>query len=261
VIYDSFMFADELDILECRLTELQDIPDLKHVIIEAGVSHRGEIKPFWYADNKERFSAWADRIIWAPVDADELPSLKDNPDPWSRELAQREFAKRGLADAHGNDLVLHGDCDEIPSVSALQEVSEKKLHHVVLQQRLCQYAVDWVHPYPWHGTIATRARTTGSLAALRGLRNALPRIGGGGSHLSWMGGTDAHIRKLGTHCHLEMTRETEQSLRSGEWLREGRHSDGHKLEAADVDETWPRWVWKRECPGSWFRPRDGKESE
>jgi hypothetical protein len=34
VIIDTFMFRDEVDLLECRLTELQDIPDLHHVIID-----------------------------------------------------------------------------------------------------------------------------------------------------------------------------------------------------------------------------------
>ena len=126
--------------------------------------------------------------------------------------------------------------------------------------RLCKYAVDWQHPLPWHGTIRTRARAMGSFTELRRMRNSLPTVMGGGSHLSWMGGTEAHIAHLATHCHTEMPGDTEEAIRSGKWLREGwewagRESDPVKLEPVDVDETWPRWVFERQCPESWWRPR------
>lgn len=250
------MLNDELDILECRLRELESIPDLKHVIVEADVAHRGYSKPLWYTENRERFAEWSDRIIPVTVRADQLPR---GGDPWSRELAQREFSKYGLEGADWHDVVLHGDCDEIPRVDVLLDAVATGGLPVVLAQRLCQYAADWVHPLTWQGTIVTRARSVGSFAQLRGMRNSLHRVSDGGSHLSWMGGTETHVRKLGSHCHLEMTGETEAALRSGEWLREGMHSDGQKLSAVDVDSTWPQWVWKRECPQSWFRPRGESE--
>lgn len=258
VIYDTFMFGDELDILECRLREMESVPDLKHVIVEADVAHRGYSKPLWYAENRERFSAWGDRIVHVSVSADELPR---GDDPWSRELAQREFAKRGLEGAGWHDVVLHGDCDEIPRADVLLEAMAEGGMPFVLAQRLCQYAADWVHPFTWQGTVVTRARSVGSFAQLRGMRNSLHRVADGGSHLSWMGGTDAHVAKLESHCHLEMTLATEEALRLGVWLREGMHSDGHKLAGVDVDSTWPQWVHKRECPESWFRPRGESDSE
>lgn len=255
------MFSDELDMLECRLTELQDIPDLKHVIVEADITHRGVKKPWNFLENKERFASWKDRINYVQVRDYALPPVDRSPDPWSREFAQREFAKDGLHEARGSDWLLHGDCDEIPWPATLLSVTGPDGPHVpcVLQQRLCQYAADWVHPLPWHGTIVTRVRSAGRFAGLRSLRNTLPPVQAGGSHLSWMGGTEAHVRKLDTHCHLEMTEATKASIRSGQWLREGRHSDGHKLQAVEVDETWPRWIRERKCPDSWFRPREDGE--
>jgi hypothetical protein len=253
VIYDTFMLGDELDVLECRLRELESVPDLVHVIVEAGVAHRGFEKPFHYAENQERFSAWSERIINVRVGADVLPSGSD---PWSRELAQREFAKQGLTEAAWGDVVLHGDCDEIPRVEALEAAIAGR-GAVVLSQRLCQYAVDWVHPETWQGTIVTRARSVGSFADLRGMRNSLHRVSDGGSHLSWMGGLEAHRRKLGTHCHLEMTQEMQDGIHSGRYFREGLHADGRKLRTVEVDDTWPRWVYDRECPGNWFRDGNG----
>ena len=257
--YDTFPYAGEADILECRLRELEDL-DIHHVIVEAAVTHRGDPKPFTFIEDEARFKPWWGRITYVRVAASALPSVEENPDPWSREWAQREFCHRGLEEVPGakpDDYVLHGDADEIPAPGALKALEMKDLPWpAVFEMRLCQYAADWVHPEPWHGTIRTRWRSAGSFAQLRTLRNQLPTIMAGGSHLSWMGGTEAHIRKLGLHCHLEMTQATETALRSGEWLRTGQHSDGRKLIPVDVDETWPRWVYERKCPESWFRPRE-----
>ena len=257
--YDTIMFGSaesEIDILECRLRELESIPDLHHVIVEAEVTHRGDPKPLWFKAHEERFKAWGERITYIRVPADALPSVKENPNPWSREYAQREYCHAGLDEADPQDIILHGDADEIPSPGAIRALSAKELPFpAVFQMRLCMYAVDWQHPLPWHGTIRTRYRSVGSFAQLRDMRNSLPTIMAGGSHLSWMGGTEAHRAKLETHCHLEMTEATREALWSGEWLRDGQHSDGRKLEPVDVDDTWPRWVFERQCPGSWFRPR------
>jgi Glycosyltransferase family 17 len=259
MIYDTFMFNDELDILECRLRELENVPDLVHVLVESEIGHRGYAKSLHYDDSRERFSPWSDRIRHVIVEAFEMPDAEQYPDPWIRERAQREFVKRGLPSGWNRDILLHGDVDEIPDPVTLQEVVRRGNYPVALSQRLCQYAVDWVHPLPWHGTIVTPVRSAGSLATLRDRRNSLPVVTSGGNHLSWMGGTDAHILKLAQHCHLEMTSETEDAIISGKWLRDGMHSDGHKLIPVDVDESWPRWVQERKCPASWFRPREGNE--
>ena len=248
----------EADILECRLRELEDIPNLHHVIVEAEVTHRGDPKPMWFREHHKRFKPWGDRITYISVAPHMLPSKEETPDPWCREWAQREVCRAGLDEAEPGDIVLHGDCDEIPRPGAIRAVSgeEELPWPAAFQMRLCMYAVDWLHPLPWYGTICTRYRSVGKFAQLRGMRNNLPVVIGGGSHLSWMGGTEAHRAKLDTHCHLEMTGETEEALRSGEWLREGRHSDGHELKPVDVDETWPKWVYERQCPENWFRPRE-----
>ena len=66
LVVDTFMMSDELDMLECRLTELEGVVDL-FVIAEADVTHSGAPKPFHYADNVDRFARWADRIVEAPA--------------------------------------------------------------------------------------------------------------------------------------------------------------------------------------------------
>ena len=205
LIFDTIMFGSaesETDILECRLRELENVPNLHHVIVEAEVTHRGDPKPMWFREHNDRFKTWGERITYVHVAAHMLPSVKENPNPWSREFAQREFCRAGLDEAEPGDIVLHGDADEIPRPGALTATESLVLPVAVFQMRLAMYAVDWRHPLPWHGTIRTRYRSVGSFAQLRDMRNQLPVIMDGGSHLSWMGGTEAHRAKLDTHCHL-----------------------------------------------------------
>jgi beta-1,4-mannosyl-glycoprotein beta-1,4-N-acetylglucosaminyltransferase len=66
LVVDAFPFHDELDILECRLVELYDAVDW-FVLVEADVTHQDRAKPSYYMENRERFAAWADKIIpvWA----------------------------------------------------------------------------------------------------------------------------------------------------------------------------------------------------
>ncbi len=127
---------------------------------------------------------------------------------------------------------------------------------LVMQQVAC-FAVDWLWPVLEPTGVLARASFVmgNSLAAVRDARGSFPAIEDGGWHLSWMGGHEAHLAKLAAHCHLEQDiPETLERITGGLAYREGWHI-GTKLIAADVDETWPRYVRERRCPDSWFRPR------
>lgn len=255
-IYDVFMFNDELDILECRLYELQDVPNVTHVVVEANVTHQDNPKDSVFLDHRERFAPWKDRIahIWATG----LPTKAEDPDPWAREHAQREHGLKALVDAEPHDVVLHGDVDEIPTSLVTRNLLPAGL--VVLEQRLACFAVDWLHPDPWRGPVAARVgtmRTLGQtpLCMMRDSRNVVAPIRGAGWHLSWLGGKEATLHKLACFCHPEIADRTLKGLEAETFMAEGYHVDGSKLMAVDVDRTWPRWVVEKRCPASWWRPR------
>ena len=71
MIYDGFHFFNELDILEIRLNTLKNVVD-KFVLVEAENDHRNKPKPLWYAENKDRFAEFEDRIIHVVVGADKF---------------------------------------------------------------------------------------------------------------------------------------------------------------------------------------------
>ena len=251
MIIDTFPFRDELDILECRLVELETVPGLVHVIVEADVTHGGNTpRDYVYPDHRERFAAWSERIVY--VQASGLP---DAPDAWSREHAQREWCWRGLeqVDAQPDDVVLHGDVDEIPSPLAAEYVRPRGF--VRFRQRLCCFAVDWEHPEPWWGTVAGRVGGIESFAAMRDARcHYLPELPDAGWHLSWLGGQAAATAKYDAFCHATDL-DAKWRGRLGECYDTGLHVDGTRLVGVDVDDTWPRWIKEHRCPVSWFRPR------
>lgn len=250
MIVDTFMLRDELDLLECRITELQDIPDLHHVIVEADVTHGGNTpREYVYPDHRERFSAWADRITY--IQASGLPC---DPNPWMREHAQREWCWAGLKrlDAQPDDIVLHGDLDEIPTAFATKFVRPKGF--VRFRQTLYCFAIDWQHPDPWWGTVAGRVRDIGKFTDMRDARCwMLPELPDAGWHFAWLGGRRAADEKMDAFCHHEI--EGAWRGRLGECYETGLHVDGAKLLPVDVDESWPRWIREGNAPESWYRPR------
>lgn len=246
--FDTFPYSGEADMLEARLVELQEVSDLVHVIVEADVSHGGNTpKPYHYLDQRERFAPWADRIIY--VQATNLP---DDPDPWTREHAQREWALVALRDADPDDIVFHGDVDEIPTALAARYV--QPVGTAVLVQRFHPFAVDWRHPQDWRGTTATRLKNITTMSALRDARlspHSIP-VPDAGWHFSWVGDGTARHRKLDIFCHQEIRSTWEPHIEDC-WAS-GLHVDGSPLEPVVVDDSWPRWVRDGECPDSWFRP-------
>lgn len=251
-IFDTFMINDELDMLECRLYELQDVDRLVHVAVEANVDHQDHPKPYHLSDNLDRFAAWGDRL--RVVRASGLPTAQQDPDAWSREHAQREWAGAGMGDADPDDIVLHGDLDEIPTELVVRNVRPRGA--VAFEMRCYSMAVDWQHPDPWNGTVATTAGKVSTFSALRDGRNFSPRIPNAGWHLGWLGGPDAQLRKLNSFCHPEIAGRTLDGIERNLWLSEGWHVDGRKMIPVVVDGSWPRWIVEKKCPPSWFRDRE-----
>ena len=249
MIWDTFMGHDELDMLECRLTELQDVPNLTHVLVEADTDHQGHPKPYYFSEHAERFAAWSDRLII--IQATGLP---DSPDAWDREHAQREHVARALTDADPDDVVLHGDIDEIPTTTFAANVKPRGF--VTAGMSFHCFAVDWLHPGEWPGTVAGRARNISSFAKMRDSRLTGTPIPRSGWHLTWIGGHEASLTKTTRFCHPEVLTWAGAALERDDFYRHGYHVNGQRLEAVTVNGSWPRWIAEGHAPASWFRPTD-----
>lgn len=266
MIFDCFPFHDEMDMLECRLYELESVPNVVHVLVEADVTHQDRPKPWYFEEHRDRFKPWMDRIVY--VKATGLPTMAQDPDPWARELAQRTFMFDGLAAAGATsaDIVMQSDLDEIPHPLVVRNLRVQPGGVVALHQRGHFWAVDWLYGPGWNGTVVCNASDIArreDFPRLRSLRNLVRRVGevpggwaSGGWHLSWLGGRERVTKKLHSFCHPEVFDRIQHNIEDDDFFwRHGWHVDGVRMLPVEVDKSWPRWVYERRCPESWWRPR------
>jgi beta-1,4-mannosyl-glycoprotein beta-1,4-N-acetylglucosaminyltransferase len=119
-VFDCFMFFNELDLLELRLRELDDLVD-RFVLVEGDETFTGKPKPLIFDQNKERFERFISKI--AHVKFTDFPV--DPVSPWTRETLSRQAMMLGLFEAEPNDLVMISDVDEIPKPAALSRAFSK----------------------------------------------------------------------------------------------------------------------------------------
>lgn len=128
-IFDCFLFNNELRLLDLHLEEADDFVD-RFVIVEAPETFTGQPKPLFYELNKSRYARYADKIRHVIVPKAPA-SLRY---PWMREFWQRHHILAGLDGfARDDDLVILGDCDEIPNrhrlIGGLKEFAALKMRN------------------------------------------------------------------------------------------------------------------------------------
>ena len=158
MIYDCFMFFNELEVLDIRLHELGSCVD-KFVLVESTKTHRGNNKPLHFNDNKWMFKEYLDRIIHIIVE--DLPELRNSwhqsqPPGWNIENFQRNCITRGLVECNDNDVIVISDIDEIPRASIVRGM--KKIPYGVFytfELRLhCYFLNTYFEDKVWNGTCA-----------------------------------------------------------------------------------------------------------
>ena len=66
-VVDCFIFYNELDMLEYRLSLLYPYVDA-FILVESTRTHKGSLKSLYYQENKERYVKYADKIIHVVID-------------------------------------------------------------------------------------------------------------------------------------------------------------------------------------------------
>jgi beta-1,4-mannosyl-glycoprotein beta-1,4-N-acetylglucosaminyltransferase len=113
-VYDTFCFFNEVDLLLLRMSILDPYVDY-FVISESPFTHSGKEKPLYFAENRNKFSKFDDKIIHN-IFSYNRPEWNN----WQREVAQRGGilgdAVWGLDD---DDIIIVSDCDEIPNLEKI----------------------------------------------------------------------------------------------------------------------------------------------
>jgi beta-1,4-mannosyl-glycoprotein beta-1,4-N-acetylglucosaminyltransferase len=242
---DTLPFFNELDILELRLKELEDVVDL-WVIVESPTTHSGIKKPLYLWDSRRRFKRWWPRIRhYAP----------QNPpggyDPWVREHWQRERIK-DVYTANADDIVIHSDADEIPKPDVFCRF-DKSLEFESLDMAFFEYYLNGRVYERWRfGKIMTGDfyNSAESLQWVRfkahdwygedwGMYKNL--LSTAGWHFSWLGSKHDRIRKANSTSHYK-DRGTEHFINAVEKESTPSFGPGCKVQPVKIDARWPKTV-------------------
>lgn len=280
VIYDTFPFFNELDLLEIRLHELDPVVDF-FVLVEATHTHSGQPKPLHYQNNAARFAPFAKKIIHIMVE--DLPVQGD---AWIRERFQRDAIRRGLSACRAKDWILMSDVDEIPRAAVVRETiraAEKippapvwkrlllrnplairlrrkkfRRHHPsvrVFHQRPSAYYLNLVRDTPGPATRLVRFGDLGKPSQLRGWGGEI--IPDAGWHFTCIGDIATLQEKIRAFAHQEYnTVETLDPVRLAQQVERGEYvfaasGGGGLFRAVPVDESFPAYL--RENAGKFSR--------
>jgi beta-1,4-mannosyl-glycoprotein beta-1,4-N-acetylglucosaminyltransferase len=179
-IIDSFLFFNELDLLEIRLKYLYPVVDY-FIITEAKKSFGGYEKKLYFEENKKRFLKYKNKIVHQIIDY--IPERFDNfnkPDPrytdyhksydhkhfgkklidlnmqFQREVYLKDYQIIGISKvAEMNDYIILGDLDEIPDTDILKQIKANQLipenEHITLCLKWYMYYFNLRFPKEWFG--------------------------------------------------------------------------------------------------------------
>jgi beta-1,4-mannosyl-glycoprotein beta-1,4-N-acetylglucosaminyltransferase len=202
MIYDCFLFFNELEMLDIRLHELASVVD-KFVIVESMKTFSRKDKPLYFNENKELFKDYLDKIIHV--------ALKDFPegDSWVAENFQRNAIILGLKSCKDDDVIMVSDVDEIPRSAIFKENRFDnigcEIYRMVL--RLFYYYLNtYFEDTTTSGSFIVNYKTFKYLGP-DNIRNTVCRgtvIENGGWHFSYMGGIENIQLKISSFAHTEL---------------------------------------------------------
>jgi hypothetical protein len=276
MIYDCFTFFNELDLLEIRLNVLGGVVD-RFVLVEACQTFQRGDKPLYYAENKDRFAPFADRIEHVIVG--KFP--KEATDAWACENWQRNAIRHGIRDAEVGDTILISDLDEIPRPESVVAAATRGGVTVFRELMFCYFLncqhlrEDGTLGAVWGGTVAYqhdgRAELPQRYSELRWhirsgnddrlstrLRAMIARVrhvgeleararfcDDAGWHFSYLGGVESIIAKLEASPHVEYNtdgfKDRDAILAAIEEKRDLFGRAG-RYELVPVDGRFPTWL-------------------
>lgn len=238
MVYDCFMFFNELDLLKVRLAYMYDHVD--YFIITECVNtfsnFMNQKKPMWFKENEHIFSDWSDKIIYNPIYDVPLNfserttdiytnkildiCAKYNHYPHSRweydnETYQREciLTKLNSLNLNDQDIIISSDLDEIPDARLLKNINVPPDNHINLNMKSYAYYINVIKNETWTGgTKIFRWNYVKDLnIGLCGLRMNNSGIRPNkflGWHFSYLGGVESIKKKIAASGHYEYNNDT-----------------------------------------------------
>lgn len=235
MIFDGFIFFNEIELLELRLKIMWEHVD-RFIIVEAGKTFTNQDKELYFEINKKRFEKYMDKIEYVVID--EFPD--DCKNAWDCEYYQRNSIYKGIKNADPDDILIVSDLDEIISPYGLKRIKKiLSLKPDVLlrvEHLTAWYYLNYVDQktFFWSGSTAytiseaekyhreyfgeypldEKGRISPQTA--RSWRNCIT-VPCAGWHFSYIGGIESIKKKIRSFSHQEFNTE--------EWLDDERIMD------------------------------------
>ena len=268
-VFDSFIFFNELDLLEMRLNILNDVVD-HFVLTESPFTVSGNEKPLYYQENKDRFGKFNDKIVHhiteeipndfthllektkfhvAYKDSDPYGTpMIDLPIRFQRALFNRNNSAFGIekAGVTDDDMVITSDADEIINPLLLQDLEWfNPSNHYVAECRAFYYKLNFLYQEDWMGSrICTwkHLKNTTIDQHRQDHQNA-HKIQDAGWHFSFFGNEEDFKLKLASYEHTENNTDQVTSTAS-EKIEQGLDPLGrtNKLVTVPLDDSYPQYV-------------------
>ena len=198
MVIDTFLFNGEEDLLEFRLLELNDYVD-KFVIIECEVDFQNKPKEIFWDIMKHRFDKYKNKIehiiIESPFEKNEIIDYHGS---YALQVHVRQEGVRRTKKVD-DDIIIHGDLDEIWDVNKFPEIKEAVIKNGVVNLEVEWYVWDFEHriknktsshPYVSLGKYLNRDDTYSYRAP-----NKHFTVKKSAWHLSWFGGIESIKKK------------------------------------------------------------------
>ncbi|MDD5165092.1 MAG: DUF5672 family protein [Candidatus Pacebacteria bacterium] len=271
-VYDIFTFFNELDLLEIRLNILDPHVDY-FVIVEAPKTFSGMPKPLYFAENKERFAQWKDKIIHyvvadAAATTDELKAKFDakkytdeidkkitedvfahsvtgeNGVDWTKELYQKESIKKALVGLNDDDICYVSDVDEIWNPDAKVDYTQNRIYR--LKQYMYAYYLNNRSSESWIGPLVAKYKIIKD-SYLNDLRSekktSYTYVKNGGWHFTNMGGADQIRKKIESYGHQEFN-NTEIKSKIEQMMSDNKDFVGRKFAFWKDESDLPLFILK-----------------
>ncbi len=246
-VYDCFPFFNELEILDIRLHELNDVVD-KFILIEATNTHQGKPKRLFFEENKERYQQFLHKIEHVVV------TLPQDAGIWVREEYQRDYLSTVLArlGCKNDDIVLVSDADEINRASVIRNISKrlsKKTPILILKQSCYNYYLNGdvnktqCANSPYGAKWRYLKQHSPSWIRINRLHLGIPIVENAGWHFSWIGQEDKLLEKIQAYAH-PAGKDSIYSTKEG-WKKEIQDLKaigGGVVDIRPVDSSFPQYV-------------------
>ena len=252
-IYDCFQYFDEDHMVDLRFNILNDYVDY-FVISESTKTHQGKSKKINFdVNNFPKFKQkikfiiadYKDKILFDNHTGGESPI----------EQHQRNSLINGIKDAAPDDLIILSDNDEIPDLTKLNLINNKK-KFFAFSQKMFMYKLNLqnLNESNWIGSKITKKKYISSMQSLRNLKfKRYPfwridkrslQIIEGGWHFSFLKKPDQILKKIKSFSHGEFNKEglSEEEIVDKIQKSEDIFNRGFELKKVVIDNTFPKYI-------------------